>query len=827
MQSFEQLGTFYLGRTFDLEARRRSDDLVLYDAKDLVTHAVVVGMTGSGKTGLCINLIEEAAIDGVPVIAIDPKGDLANLLLAFPELRPEDFRPWINEDDAARKGLSPDAYAAAQADLWRTGLAAWGQGPDRIARLRAAAEFAVYTPGSSAGLPVSVLRTLDPPEGEVEPELLRERIGATATSLLALVGITADPITSREHILLSTIIQHAWAHGRSLDLPTLIGHIQHPPVTRVGVMELEAFYPGADRFALAMALNALLASPGFASWMEGDPLDISKILWTPSGKPRVAIFSIAHLSDPERMFFVTLLLSHVLSWTRAQSGTTSLRAILYMDEIAGYVPPVAEPPSKRPLLTLMKQARAYGVGVVLATQNPVDLDYKGLSNAGTWFIGRLQTERDKARVLDGLEGAVGAGGGAFDRAAVDRTLSQLGARVFLMNNVHEDHPVVFETRWAMSYLRGPLTRSQLRALRDARAPRPEPTPVTPGAPAPPPASTPTNPAVAPTPASPGASAPPAPRPVLDPAIAQFFLPARADGPPGARLVYTPMLLASATVSFTDAKAQVDTARAHAFLVPLGAGPAAVLWDKAAPYTQPPVELDAHPIAGGVFDPLPADAAKPRAYDAWRKEFVDFAARSCRLDLLRAAPVGLLSRPDEPEREFRLRVTIAARERRDALAEKLRAKYAPKLATLQDRLRRARQQVDAQQHQAREARAGAAVSFGSVLLGALLGRKTLSQANIGRAAGAMRGVGRSARERADVERAEETVEAVQARIVALEQELAGELDASAARFSPDAEPLETVTIRPKKAGVQVRSLVLAWAPYWESAGARTPAFAPRQ
>ena len=430
-------------------------------------------MTGSGKTGLCIGLLEEALIDGIPAILIDPKGDLANLCLTFPDLRPEDFPPWVNEDDARRKGLDVAAYAAQQAELWRKGLAAWGQDGARIRRLRDAADVVIYTPGSTAGLPVSIVKSFAAPPAAVreDAEIFRERIGTTATSLLGLLGIEADPLQSREHILLARLLETAWREGRDLDLPGLIQQIQTPPVTKVGALDLDAFFPPKDRFALAMRLNNLLAAPGFDAWLEGEPLDVGALLHTAEGKPRVAIFSIAHLSDAERMFFVSLLLNETLGWMRAQSGTTSLRAIVYMDEIFGYFPPVANPPSKLPLLTLLKQARAFGVGVVLATQNPVDLDYKGLANTGTWFIGRLQTERDKARVLDGLEGVAAGSDQRFDRAAMEELLGGLGNRVFLLNNVHEDGPEVFETRWAMSYLRGPLTRTQIKQLMADRRPR--------------------------------------------------------------------------------------------------------------------------------------------------------------------------------------------------------------------------------------------------------------------------------------------------------------------------------------------------------------------
>ena len=471
MEDFEKLGAFYLGREYDL-SKKEMGDLLLYDSKDLVTHGVCVGMTGSGKTGLCIGLLEEAAIDGVPAIVIDPKGDLADLMLTFPELRPEDFRPWVSQEEAAKKSLSIDDFATQQAEMWKKGLADWGQDPGRIQRLKDAADFTIYTPGSNAGLPVSILKSFAAPSPAVraDDEALRDRINTAVTSILGLVGVTADPIQSREHILLSSLFYAVWSAGQDLDLAGLIQQIQKPPFTRVGVLDLDSFCPAKERFELAMLLNNLLAAPTFQTWLEGEALDIGRMLFTSEGRPRVSIFSIAHLSDTERMFFVSLLLNEVLGWVRAQQGTGSLRAIIYMDEIFGLFPPVAEPPSKRPLLTLLKQARAFGVGILLATQNPVDLDYKGLANAGTWFIGRLQTERDKARLLEGLEGVAAGSESKFDRQEMEETLAGLGKRVFLMYNVHEDAPVTFQTRWAMSYLAGPLTRSQIKTLMDPRRP---------------------------------------------------------------------------------------------------------------------------------------------------------------------------------------------------------------------------------------------------------------------------------------------------------------------------------------------------------------------
>src|SRR5215510_14015014 len=526
MESFEKLGVFYLGKS------KSTDDLLLYDSKDLVTHAVCVGMTGSGKTGLCISLLEEAAIDSIPAIIIDPKGDLCNLLLTFPNLAPQDFSPWVEE------GVDP----AQQATLWQEGLAKWGEDGDRIKRLQDAADFRIYTPGSNAGLPVSILKSFAaPPEAiRQDNESLAERINTTVTSLLALVGIEGDPVRSREHILISNILNQEWSGGKDLDIAGLIQKVQSPTITKIGVMDLDSFFPANDRFQLAMALNNLLASPSFASWMEGESLDVAKFLHTESGKPRHSIFSIAHLNDSERMFFVSLLLNQVLGWMRTQSGTTSLRAILYMDEIFGYFPPVANPPSKLPLLTLLKQGRAFGLGVVLVTQNPVDLDYKGLSNAGTWFIGRLQTERDKARVLEGLEGIAAGTGQKFDTQEMGQILAGLSNRIFLLNNAHEDVPEVFETRWAMSYLRGPLTRVQIKALMD---------PVKSGVDVPVSKPTATTPAPPPTQSTPAQTQ----RPVLPPEISQYFIPVRSSAKGNAVLSYQPMLFGAAEIRYSDSK----------------------------------------------------------------------------------------------------------------------------------------------------------------------------------------------------------------------------------------------------------------------------------
>jgi len=805
-EDFEKLGVFYLGRPYDLATKQPKPGWLLYDSKDLVTHAVCVGMTGSGKTGLCLSLLEEAAIDNIPAIIIDPKGDLGNLMLTFPSLKGEDFQPWINEDDARKKGLSPAEFSKAQAELWAKGLGGWQQDGARIQRFRDAAEVAIYTPGSNAGLPVSILKSFAAPAADVreDGELFRERISTTVTGLLGLLGIQADPIQSREHILLSTIFDHIWKKEEDLDLATLIQAIQSPPVLKIGVMVVDSFFPSKDRFALAMKLNNLLAAPGFQTWLEGDALDIQSILYTSTGKPRLAIFSISHLNDAERMFFVTLLLTQMVGWMRAQSGTTSLRALLYMDEIFGYFPPVANPPSKLPLMTLLKQARAFGLGVVLATQNPVDLDYKGLANTGTWFIGRLQTERDKARVLEGLEGASSSAGKTFNRGRMEQTLAGLGARIFLMNNVHEDEPVVFETRWCLSYLRGPLTRTQIKSLMDpirhemldVKLKTPRTT----------------------------SSAPTTSRPMLPPDVRQHFVPLRSSKPDGSELIYAPMLVGSSQIRFSDTKSGIDTTQDVTVFAPISEGAVSVDWDHAVEADLAVADLEQAPETSGQFLSLPASAGKAKSYADWNRDFVGWLFRTQKVELLKSPSTKDVSKPGESERDFRVRLQQSGREQRDKGAESLRRKYAPKIAMLQDRIRRAEQMKQRQQAESRSSQVQAAVSVGASILGAFLGRKTISAANIGRATTAIRGAGRAIKESQDVGQAEENVAALRQQLADLEAQFKSESEALAAATDPLNEKFESIAIRPTKSNIAVKLVALAWTPHWrDDRGALTQAW----
>ncbi len=803
MSDFEKLGAFYLGRPHDLATRTTAEAPLLYDSRDLVTHAACIGMTGSGKTGLCVGLIEEALIDGIPALVIDPKGDLTNLMLTFPGLSPEEFRPWVNEDDARRAGLDADAYAAREADKWRKGLAQWGQDGSRIEALRRAGDVAIYTPGSTAGVPVNVLASFDAPPAEVldDAEVLRERLVTSTASLLGLVGITGDPLQSREHILVASLLEDAWRNGRALDLGGLIQAIQSPPLSRVGALDIEAFYPAKERFALATTLNNLLAAPGFDVWMQGERLDVGRLLRTPDGRPRAAIMSIAHLNDAERMFFVSLLLNEVVGWMRTQSGTTTLRALVYMDEVAGYLPPVAMPPSKAPLLLLLKQARAFGVGLVLATQNPVDLDYKALGNIGTWFIGRLQTERDKQRLLDGLTGT--SAGGGMDRAALDATLSGLGNRVFLMHNVHEDAPVTFETRWVLSYLRGPLTRSQIRVLMDDAASGATASQVPPSrvADAPPPSATAAPPPLHGVPAGGFATAPP----ILPHGISQHFLPDHGrDGP----VTYHPVIYGAASVHLQDARRDVDERRTVQRLVAIPDHPGPLPWDDGEETGVAPADLEAAPRAGARFAPLPGAASNAKQYGTWSRGFAEWLRTSQALTLQVHAGTKLVQRPRETEGEFRVRVRERLHEQRDEAVAALRTKHATRLARQQERVRRKEQAIAREEADVQQTGLQTVVTTVTGLVGAFFGRKLASATNVGRLGTAARSANRTIRARQDVVRAKADHEAEVQKLRDLEAAMDEELEALAATFAKPAT-FETVTIVPKKSDIRVELLALAW------------------
>ena len=806
---FEKLGAFYLGKEYDVAKNQLLDRLVMYDARDLTTHALCVGMTGSGKTGLCIDLLEEAANDHVPAIIIDPKGDITNLLLTFPELHPEDFKPWVNVDDARRKELTVDEFAAQQAELWQKGLKKWGQDENRIKLLRESTDFALYTPGSDAGVPVSILQSFAAPslDWDENTELLRERIKGTISALLGLIGVEADPVRSREHILLANLLEYYWQQKEDVDLQKLILSIQNPPLRQLGVFDVDTFFPEKERLQLAMSLNNIIAAPGFQSWLQGQPLDIPGFLGTPNGKTRHSIFYIAHLNDAERMFFVTMLLNQVITWMRTQPGTTSLRALLYMDEIFGFFPPVANPPSKQPMLTLLKQARAFGLGVVLTTQNPVDLDYKGLTNTGTWLIGRLQTERDKMRVLDGLESASSEAGHSLDKSALSSIISDLGKRVFLLHNVHEEAPITFHTRWAMSYLRGPLTRSQIRNLTGERKPDAPvtPKPVT----------------VKPKPVTKPATVTDMSAPPISSDIPQVYLPLRkgaqsalldVESEKGSIdvvdrwLLYMPAVLGMGYAHFTDQRKNLDELEKFALMV---YGGEILRWEEAQPLKVQPDALMDSPEPESRFDQVPATMNEPREFKKLEKKLATHLYRTRRLTLWYSPVLKMYSHPDETERDFKMRLTQAAREERDEDVDKLTRKYEKRLLKLRNRLERAEISLEKKEAKAGARKREIAVSVGESVLGMFMGRRST------RAASTALGKYRQTKmAEMEVKEAEEKIESIQEEITYLEQELKEETDTITAHWDEALEKVEEIPVKPKKRDIQVDMVALAWIPHWQ-------------
>ncbi|MFK7737444.1 MAG: DUF87 domain-containing protein [Pirellulaceae bacterium] len=794
LPDYEKLASFYLGKKYDLQNKKLGEDKVLYDAKDLTTHALCVGMTGSGKTGLCLSLLEEAAIDGIPAICIDPKGDLGNLLLAFPELRPSDFEAWVDPAEAARKGMETKEYAEHIAGVWKDGLESWDQGAERVKRYRDAVDIAIYTPGSSAGIPMTVLKNFNAPPAAVmeDNDVFLERISGAASGLLTLMGIEADPLSSKEHILLSNIFETHWRKGQDLDLPALIRSIQNPPIEKVGVFDLESFYPAKERLKLSMTLNNLLASPKFAGWLEGQPLDIRSLMYTSEGKPRLSIISIAHLSDQERMFFVTILLNELLGWMRTQPGTSSLRALFYMDEVFGYFPPSAKPPSKPPMLTLLKQARAFGLGIALATQNPVDLDYKGLSNIGTWFLGRLQTQRDKDRVLEGLEGAATQSGSNFDRGAMEQTLAALGNRVFLMNNVHDDGPTIFQTRWAMSYLRGPLSRTQIQKMMDPR--REELTPKE---------ST-NSSAVAETTNEPERGD----RPIVPNGIEEkFWLPSQIPRE-GTKLRYRPGVLAEVSCHYVRSAADLDEWFDRTMLYQLERKLARNVWEEAKRVDPRQLDMSADPEEDYGFAELPAEMLNAKEYKSWEKELRDHIYRHMPMTLYECKELDRFSEPGQDELEARMSWQQEVRELRDEEKEKLQAKYAKKLKSLESKIRTAEQRVEREKAQYDQQKWSSMLSIGQTVLGALLGNKISS-----RSATAGRSMGRAAQQRTDVVHAKETLGDLDRE----KQDLIDECEREVAELK-DRFAIETLTLEPiqfpcRKGDLKVNSLSLVWIP-WE-------------
>ena len=778
---------FHLGKLLD------GGELAL-DPDDLTTHAVIVGMTGSGKTGLGIVLLEEALAQGIPALILDPKGDLGNLALTFPDLSAASFRPWIDESAARDAGQTPDEYAQTTAELWQRGLAGSGIGPERIQALRDAAEVTLYTPGSEAGVPLNVIGSLRAPalSWETDEEAIRDEIEGTVSSLLGLVGIEADPLGSREHVLLSNLLEHNWRSGTDLDLGTLIGQIQKPPLRKLGVFEIDAFLPPDERNKLAVRLNALVASPSFAAWGRGPALDPAVLLRAEDGRPRAAVIYLAHLSDQERQLVVTLVLSRLITWMRGQSGTSELRGLVYLDEVMGFAPPTAMPPSKKPILMLMKQARAFGIGMVVATQNPVDLDYKAMANAGSWFIGRLQTERDKERVLEGLRSAAGG----VDVAALDTAIGGLEQRQFLLQSAHRDKPQLFATRWAMSFLRGPLTKEQIATLTPDAARAQASVTVT----------------QSPLADDESGVAPPVADGVpvrwLDPA-APWASEIGAD-PAGKRL--QAFLAARVSLRFDDTKADLDTTQEwEAVYGPLDNG---LDLDRETAVDYDDRDLRAEAPDGGayVLPSVPLDKAS--FFRDTAREIQRRLTATQTLELLRNAELDLYSRPGETQEQFAARADEAAKAAADAETAKIRDRLEAKRDRLERALETARQRVEQASVEQSSRRSTELFSGLGSVVGVLLGGKadTRTIARAGRALGgaaSRRGMSTRAAERK--ESAEEKAELAEADLAELEQEILDEVAEIDEKWAAKAAAVETVPIRLEAGDVRVVETTLVWVP----------------
>ena len=817
----EKLGSFYLGAQYNLDTNQITENPVNYDARDLTTHAVCLGMTGSGKTGLCIGLLEEAALDKVPAIIIDPKGDITNLMLQFPKLQPEDFKPWINPDDARRKEKTVDEYSQYTANLWRKGLSDWGIDPSRIESLQESADFAIFTPGSNAGIPISILSSLAAPNLNYEDnsEIIREQITGTVAALLELVGVNADPVRSREAIILATIFEFYWRKNKDLDLTKLITSIQKPPVRKLGVFDVDTFYPEKDRFQLAMAFNSLIASPNFQSWLQGEPLDIDNLLYTKQGKPRHCIFYLAHLSERERMVVVTLLLEKVLIWVRRQTGTTSLRALLYFDEVFGFMPPVAEPPSKRPLITLLKQSRAFGLGCVLVTQNPVDIDYKALTNTGTWFIGKLQTERDKSRVLEGLKGATSQTGGKNDKN-YSELIGSLTSRVFLYHNVHENQPLVFNTRWVMSYLRGPLTRPQVRQLMLNRKNLTGTLETTNSY-----SSMLVNDFKDEVSASQDLSRNP---PTLALGIPQVFFPIQILASQAEQtltqktnisitikkiqLHYKPVIFASSTVRFLDRKSKIDQQIEKKLVLRDLEKTTFLDWKSAKESSAKITDLldNEEQISNTdiFFESIPEFANSQQEFKKLGKDLHDFLYYNSKLKLKKNVELNIIQKPEESERDFQIRLLQVAREQRDAEVDMLKKKHSKQLDKLENKIRKLEFDLasDESDYQARKREE--IVGAGESVLGFFLGSRRTSTATT------------AARRRRLTSKAKRTIAETKKEIVEakkdvseLEEELRKAVEKIVEKYEKGIGRLNFEEFKPKRTDVKINLVSLAWQPYW--------------
>ncbi len=786
---YEKLGLFYLGKEVDPKTFQSTQNLFLYKSKDFTTHAAIIGMTGSGKTGLGISIIEEAVIDKIPSIIIDPKGDMGNLLLAFPDLKAEDFQKWIDPAEAENKGMDPIRYAENTAKNWEEGLHSFFQNKERIAFYKDNADFSIYTPGSSAGIPMSVLSSFDVPSPDVlnDPDTFSSIINSTVMGLLSLVKIEADVLTSKEYILLAAIFTHFWKNNKNLSLEEIIGYITNPPFDKIGVLSLNHFYPQKERFALAMLLNNILSSPGFSMWLEGERLDIQNLLYTKEGKPKVSILSIAHLDNSQRMFFVTLFLNKYISWMRQQRGTPSLRTILYMDEIFGFFPATASPPSKKPMLLLLKQARAYGVGIVLATQNPIDIDYKGLSNIGSWFLGRLQTRQDRDRVIDGL---LKNTENSLNKSDIESLLANMKKRTFLLKSAHLDEIPILETRWVLSYLRGPLSSMEIKELMENKKESPE-----------------ENKAEQHSylwKQGENSSETTEVLPLISDKIKQYFL----NNPPfGEEVIYEPTIILNGSIRFYNQSKRVDQKENVSLKLPVNKDMTDINFHDALPNDDDINMYDIKPFEQAHFSLLPSFLEKIKDVKTIEDKFKNYLYDEKRVELYNCKEFKLLSIPGEELSVFKSRIMDLIREEKDKAVEKLTEKYTKKEEKLEKDYAKLLEKLEKEEAEVKAATTQSALSIGSSVLGALLGRT-----KVGTLSSSVTGLSKASRvlkQKKDVDLVKKKIEKLTVDINKLEEDLKQNIEDMSVEFDIDKYTIETISIKPKKSDIYGIKVALLW------------------
>jgi len=767
-ETFEKAGLFYLGKDVDRNNFESTDELTLLKNKNFTTHAAIIGMTGSGKTGLGIGIIEEAAIDNIPSIVIDPKGDMGNLMLLDSKFDPVNFEPWI-KDDAESKGENISEYAIKTANFWKEGIESWGQDSNRVAKLERV-EKTIYTPGSNAGIPINIVSSLQVPDDRIlnDSENFASYLKSSVMGLLSLVGIEADPLDSKEYVLLSEVISRAWKDGRSLNLEELVGRIVNPSFSKIGVLPLDSFYTDKERFKLATKFNSVIASPNFGNWLVGESLDIQNLLYDENGKAKIAIFSIAHLNDDERMFFVTLLLNKYIGWMRLQSGSNHLRTLLYMDEIFGFFPPTKNPPSKEPMLTLLKQARAYGVGVVLSTQNPVDLDYKGLANIGTWFIGRLQTRQDVDRVIDGLGGKVDS---SFDKKEIENLLTNLKKRTFFLKSVYLDDIRLFGTRWALSYLKGPLKKDEISELmREQKSKVPV------------------------TKVVKKSDSQYKKVNVLDSSIEQYYeSDVKEDGK------YNPHMAAKSEIYYFDQKRGIDVTKEQFWYLDVE-GIRAVDWDDAVEERYDFTKLPHVEPKDASYAEIPECVAVDSGLKDAKDELEDYLYQRSSLEMFRCRSLRLESELGISEGEFRVEVQNHLDEKKEDDLEELKEKFGKKELRLQDQFKRAQERVEKEKGD----QLSSLLNVGVSILGALFGRTTATKIGTTVSRGS-----RALKERGDVSRAEEKAQEIEDKIYDLGDELDEKIDELSTKYDIDNYEIEPFSIKPKKRDIDVPNIGILW------------------